>query len=277
MVEDLEIQSKDAAEIEKTTAIEEAASKKIYTEVMAIKSECEAILGEAMPALNKALAALDTLDKKDIVEMKMYTTPPEDLVLVLSAVMLLLGKAENWDTAKKEMNNPAAFISSLQTYNKDSIKPKLHKAIKSYTGNPRFKPEDIKKKSAAGESLCMWVHAMDKKIVTPKEEALAVAEKQLTAAQADLKGKQQALQLVRDKINRLQNNYKAQQQMLEDLNRQKETTEIQLMRAGKLVGGLKDESVRWGLAIKGLEKELVNLMGNTILAAGYVSYVGTFT
>jgi len=31
MVVDLEIQSKDAAEIEKTTAIEEAASKKIYT------------------------------------------------------------------------------------------------------------------------------------------------------------------------------------------------------------------------------------------------------
>lgn len=65
--------------------------------------------------------------------------------------------------------------------------------------------------------------------------------------------------------------------MLEDLNRQKETTEVQLVRAAKLVGGLKDESVRWALAIKVLEKELVNLMGNTILAAGYISYVGTFT
>jgi len=63
-----------------------------------------------MPALNRALAALDTLNKNDIVEMKMYTTPPEDLVLCLSAVMLMLGKAENWDTAKKEMNNPVAFI-----------------------------------------------------------------------------------------------------------------------------------------------------------------------
>jgi len=49
------------------------------------------------------------------------------------------------------------------------------------------------------------------------------------------------------------------------------------VRAAKLVGGLKDESVRRALAIKVLEKELVNLMGNTILAAGYISYVGTFT
>ena len=66
MVVDLEIQSKDAAEIEKTTAKEETASKKIYTDVMAIKNECEGILAEAMPALKAALKALDTLDKNDI-------------------------------------------------------------------------------------------------------------------------------------------------------------------------------------------------------------------
>ena len=64
---------------------------------MAIKSDCELILGDAMPALNKALAALDTLDKKDIVEMKMYTSPPEDLVLVLDCVCVLLGEKPSWD------------------------------------------------------------------------------------------------------------------------------------------------------------------------------------
>jgi dynein heavy chain len=106
MVKDLEIQSKDAAEIEKTTAVEEAASKKIYNEVMAIKSDCEQILSEAMPALNKAIAALDTLNKNDIVEMKAYTVPPEDLVLVMDAVCTLLGEKVGWDSAKKMMNNP---------------------------------------------------------------------------------------------------------------------------------------------------------------------------
>ena len=49
------------------------------------------------------------------------------------------------------------------------------------------------------------------------------------------------------------------------------------MRAAKLVGGLKDEALRWAVAIKVLDKELFNLMGNNILAAGYISYVGTFT
>lgn len=198
MVVDLEIQSKDAAEIEKTTAIEEAASKKIYTSVMAIKTECEGILAEAMPALNKALAALDTLQKKDIDEMKAYAKPPDDLVLVLDAVLLLLGKKGGWDEAKKAMTNPNGFIADLQGYNKDKIGDKLHKQIKKFTNDPKFDPALIKKKSAAGESLCMWVCAMDKytevkKIVGPKEAALAEAEKELTVAQADLQKKQAAL------------------------------------------------------------------------------------
>ena len=199
MVVDLEIQSKDAAEIEKTTAVEEGASKKIYDDVMAIKSDCEAILSEAMPALHKALAALDTLDKNDIVEMKMYSKPPDDLVLVLDAVCVLLGEKPDWNnSAKKLMNNPAQFIKTLQTFDKDKISDKLHKAVKKYTNNPIFKPEIIEKKSAAGKSLCMWVCAMDKytevkKVVGPKEAALAIAEKQLTGAQSDLKQKQAAL------------------------------------------------------------------------------------
>jgi dynein heavy chain len=43
------------------------------------------------------------------------------------------------------------------------------------------------------------------------------------------------------------------------------------------VNGLADEAVRWGESIVLLEKELVNLLGNVVLAAGFISYVGTFT
>jgi len=214
--------------------------------------------------------------------MKAYAQPPVDLVLVLDGVGLLLGKKSGWDEAKKMMSNPNAFIAELQAYDKDKITDGLHKKIKKFTNDPRFKPELIEKKSGAGKSLCMFVCAMDKytevsKIVAPKKLALAQAEKELEVAQNDLKGKQAALQLVRNKIHALQNNYKMSQQTLEDLNKQKETTEIQLGRAEKLVNGLADEAVRWGESIVILEKELENLMGNTVLAAGFISYVGTFT
>lgn len=63
-----------------------------------------------MPALKKATQALDTLDQKDIGEMKMYTVPPEDVVLVMNAVCLLKKEKQDWDSAKKMMGNPKQFL-----------------------------------------------------------------------------------------------------------------------------------------------------------------------
>ena len=75
----------------------------------------------------------------------------------------------------------------------------------------------------------------------------------------------------------LQANYEASQRKLDDLTRKKEEIEVQLERAGKLVVGLADEAKRWQETVKVLEVDLVNLVGNIILAAGYISYVGPFT
>jgi dynein heavy chain len=64
---------------------------------------------------------------------------------------------------------------------------------------------------------------------------------------------------------------------LEDLTRQKELIEVQLVRAEKLVNGLANESMRWKKSIEDLEVDLTNMIGNQIVAAGCVSYVGPFT
>lgn len=51
----------------------------------------QADLDEAMPALEEAIRALDSLSKKDISEMKSYTTPPQKVKLVMEAVNILKG------------------------------------------------------------------------------------------------------------------------------------------------------------------------------------------
>ena len=282
MVVNLEKEQEAAGEIEKVTAVEEAAANKIYVEVSEIKADCEAVLAEAMPGLHKALKALDTLNKQDISEMKNYGSPPADLVMVFDAICILLGKKTGWAEAKQLMNNPAAFLDSLRNYDKDNISSKLHKKIKEYIKKEEFTPEIIGKKSEAGRSLCSFVIALDKyadvkKVVEPKEAKLKQAEADLKVANDDLSGKRARLKAVRNKIQMLQDNYKAQQQMLEELNAKKELTELQLHRAGKLVNGLKEESIRWASAVEDLNKQLRNLTGNMLLSAGYISYVGCFT
>jgi len=78
-------------------------------------------------------------------------------------------------------------------------------------------------------------------------------------------------------IHKLQSNYQASQRKLEDLTKQKETIEIQLGRADKLVVGLADEAERWRKTVKVLDVDLINMVGNVMLGAGYLSYVGPFT
>uniref|UniRef100_A0A3B5AK42 Dynein axonemal heavy chain 3 n=1 Tax=Stegastes partitus TaxID=144197 RepID=A0A3B5AK42_9TELE len=57
----------------------------------AIKDECEGDLAEAMPALEAALSALDTLKPADITVVKSMTNPPGAVKLVMESICIMKG------------------------------------------------------------------------------------------------------------------------------------------------------------------------------------------
>jgi dynein heavy chain len=50
-----------------------------------------------------------------------------------------------------------------------------------------------------------------------------------------------------------------------------------LVRAKKLIGGLGGEKERWTLAAENLQKIYDNLMGDVLISAGVIAYLGPFT
>ena len=70
-------------------------------ECKAISDDAEADLAIAMPALERAMEEVDSLDKSAISEVKAYSKPPELVETVLKAVMILFNKANDWASAKK--------------------------------------------------------------------------------------------------------------------------------------------------------------------------------
>ena len=126
---------KEIVQSEEKVANEEA------MRVKGIKDECEADLAEAIPALNSALAALDTIKKADIDLVKGMANPPAGIKLVLEAVMVMrsvkpekvkdgsTGKSTDdyFGPAKKLMMDAKEFIHALKTYDKDNIDPKIMK------------------------------------------------------------------------------------------------------------------------------------------------------
>eukprot|EP00882_Tetradesmus_deserticola_P031632 GHRQ01035782.1.p1 GENE.GHRQ01035782.1~~GHRQ01035782.1.p1 ORF type:complete len:189 (+),score=69.64 GHRQ01035782.1:401-967(+) len=81
----------EADKVKKVVSQEEALASAEAAKVQAIKDECEADLAEALPALQSAVRALDTLTKNDITEVKGMKSPPAAVRVVLEAVCILKG------------------------------------------------------------------------------------------------------------------------------------------------------------------------------------------
>jgi dynein heavy chain, axonemal len=88
---DVKRETAEADAVKAVVSVDEAKAKAEADKVTAIKEECEGDLAEAMPALNAAIKALDTLTKNDITEVKGMKSPPAAVKMVLEAVCIVKG------------------------------------------------------------------------------------------------------------------------------------------------------------------------------------------
>ena len=273
---------KEQAAIKKATV--EVEAKKVFSateEATTIKLDAQKELDEALPAFERAIKALDSLNKSDITEMKSFAKPPDMVVTVMDAVCLLKGVKTGWDQSKLLLNDPN-FLSGLSTYDKDHIPEKTIKLLQKYVQNPEFLPEKVAKVSSAAKSLSMWVMAMDTyarvaKNVEPKKAKLAEAERSAAEMQALLDSKTEDLNKVMAKVKSLEDNLAASARELEELEGKSELSQSRLGRAEQLTGGLASEQVRWTQELIQLNQDKIDLTGNILIAAGYVAYAGAFT
>ncbi|XP_065736704.1 dynein axonemal heavy chain 7 [Phocoena phocoena] len=293
----IERESVEVAKTEKIVKADETIANEQAMAAKAIKDECDADLAGALPILESALAALDTLTAQDITVVKSMKSPPAGVKLVMEAVCILKGiKADKipdptgsgkkiedfWGPAKRLLGD-IRFLQSLHEYDKDNIPPAYMNIIrKNYIPNPDFVPEKIRNASTAAEGLCKWVIAMDSydkvaKIVAPKKIKLAAAEGELKIAMDGLRKKQSVLREVQDKLTKLQDTLELNKQKKADLENQVDLCSKKLERAEKLIGGLGGEKTRWSQTALELGQLYINLTGDILISSGVVAYLGAFT
>merc|ERR1719506_3194102 len=117
MMEQVEKEKVEVVEPKKAiVSEEEAKAQKKADEANALKTECEADLGEAMPALHAAVQALDTLKKDDITFLKQLKKPPAVIKLVMHAVCIMFGEKAKGASAAAE--GVCKWVRAMSTYDR---------------------------------------------------------------------------------------------------------------------------------------------------------------
>ncbi|XP_062977556.1 dynein axonemal heavy chain 17 [Elgaria multicarinata webbii] len=267
---------------------EELKVQVINTNVTEKQRACETDLAKAEPALLAAQEALDTLNKNNLTELKSFGSPPEAVVNVTAAVMILtapggkIPKDRSWKAAKVMMGKVDSFLDSLKKYDKEHIPEACLKAFKPFQNDPTFDPDFIQSKSTAAAGLCSWCLNIVRFYevycdVAPKRQALEEANNELAEAQAKL-------QLIKNKIADLNANLanltaEFEKATAEKIKCQQEAdaTNRVISLANRLVGGLASENVRWAESVENFREQEKTLCGDVLLITAFVSYVGYFT
>ena len=291
-------ETEEANKIKEVVAGEEAKASAKAAEVKEIKDECEADLAEAIPILNAAIAALNTLKKSDIDEVKSMKMPPVGVKLTMAAICVMkgikpkmvddpdrLGKKmpDYWEVSQKQVLNDSKFLQSLKDFDKDNVDEKIMKKMReTYIPDENFMPEVVANASKAAEGLCKWCRAIESydrvaKVVAPKKIKLAESEKLLAEVMAILAEKQAELQAVLDKLAGLQAQLDALNAKQKDLEFQVDLCEKKLIRAEQLINSLGGEKIRWTEVAGELAIRLENVTGDVLVASGMVAYSGPFT
>ncbi|MEW5299252.1 MAG: hypothetical protein WDW36_002285 [Sanguina aurantia] len=300
-------ESADADVVKQVVSEEEAVASREAAKVMAIKRECEGDLAEAMPLLEAALKALDTLTKNDITEVKGMKSPPSGVKLVLEALCIMKGvkpvrmkdpasgrMVDDYWEASKGMLVASDFLDALRAFDKDHIDPATIKKIRPYIDNPEFMPEkilsvseshpsvEVLSVSKAAYGLCSWVRAMEAydrvaKVVEPKRAKLKESEGELAVVMSALRSKQAELREVMDKLAALDADLQEKKAKKAKLEADVAMCTVKLDRAAKLISGLGGEKARWTAAALSLGEQHVKLTGDVLLSAGQIAYLGPFT
>jgi dynein heavy chain len=291
--------------VEKETAraqVEKDKVQKIAEEVSQKQAETERDLAKAEPMVAQAMAALDTLSKKDLGNCKTMTKPPQGVDDIFAAVTILLAsvnasvivqkngkvkeKDRNWDASKKALlGNINVFIDELKGF-KDMVDrgqiPAINwREVRSFLALEHFNPEIIEKKNSAAAGLCLWVINIVQyydvvQSVEPKRIALAEANAILDAANEKKRQVEEEVGKLQAKLDKLNKQYEAATNEMAEAQAAAERGKRRLALAERLINALSSENVRWTAGIETLKEERSVVVGDVLIAASFISYIGPF-
>lgn len=279
-------ESNIAEKEEGVAKIQEEETIKIANAAKECKAAAETELEAAIPAMERAENAVNCLSKDAIVEFKGFAQAPNGAEQVTNACLIMVKGEKNkknltWPKGQLMMKDPTKFLQSLYDFDKDGIRDDTLALLKPILELDFFNYETMMKKSNAAANLCNWIINIIEynrifRNVEPLRASAKEAEDLATVKTAELKIVQDKVAEIVAKVNELKEQLRAAEEKLNFVNGQAESLKRNLDLASRLVNGLSDENVRWKNNVLTFKEENLTMIGNALVSAAFVSYIGPF-
>lgn len=266
----------------------------IVDEIEADKAVAEKKLSAAKPALEEAESALQTIKAADISTVRKLAKPPHLIMRIMDCVLLLFRRTvspfiydaerqcltPSWSESLKLMSQ-GGFLQNLVNFPKDTINEEAVELLQPYLSMEDYNLETAKKVCGNVAGLCSWTCAMAffyevNKEVLPLKANLVVQEARLKVAAAELNSAQAQLDDKQRELDKVQAMYDAAVREKQELLDDAESCKNKMQAASALITGLGGEKVRWTQQSKEFQDQIGRLVGDVLLATGFLSYLGPF-
>ncbi|KAL7304210.1 hypothetical protein TKK_0003404 [Trichogramma kaykai] len=258
------------------------------------KGVAEQKLEAAKPALEEAEAALNTIKPAHIATVRKLGRPPHLIMRIMDCVLILFQRKispvipdvttqcpkPSWAESLKMMAS-ATFLLQLQNYPKDIITDEMVELLQPYFKMEDYNMETARRVCGDVAGLLSWTkamsffHSVNKEVLplkanlTLQEARLKVAMDDLAEAERELSDREMALQAVKSQYDAA---VAEKQRLTDDAN----ICLRKMTAATALINGLGGEKIRWTEMSKEFKVQLGKLVGDVLLATGFLSYCGPY-
>ncbi|KPI89879.1 dynein heavy chain putative dynein heavy chain point mutation [Leptomonas seymouri] len=299
LIRQVEAESSIAEERKAVVAVDEAAANEQAAAAKKIKDASQEKVDEAQPLVEQAERAVQDLDPKALQEVKALKTPPQGVKYVIEVLCTLLGgnfkpkpvrdpqsgkmNTPYWEHAKLTLLTGDFKNILLNAYPDivDNAPDSQIEEVKKKMGNSMFKMENIRKTSVALVGVATYIQAVveyykQNKVIKPLLAQAAAAQAEYDEAMVGLNTKKEELRIITEKLQSLKDHLERVNKDKQELEDRVKDTDTKLTRAKKLIEGLGGEKARFEQEAARYEQELQYVVGNVVVSAGVVAYMGPF-
>ena len=244
------------------------------------KGSIEAELSEIQPQIDAAREAVSHIKKDNITELRSLKMPPDAIRDVLEGVLRIMGFSDLSWNAMRQFLGQRSIKDNIVNFDAHQITPQIRASVQELLDarGSSFEHAVIYRVSVAAAPMAVWVKAnlnfsiiLEK--IAPLERDLGMLTESLEESREHMQRCEQDLRELDERVVDLKQDFAKRTGEAEALKISVKRAMDTLEAAQNLLGKLGGEKGRWASQVDRLKSEIADLPLNSLLAAGYTTYL----